>query len=52
MSLAVRVAVVDLIGGTLLLWLQSKSFPRPLFWLIAFGLLLGFVFMFLGTRDG
>ena len=46
------VAVVGLVSGAALLWFQRKIMPRPLFWLTLFGLLLGIVFMFLGTREG
>jgi mercuric ion transport protein len=46
------VAVVGLVGGAALLWFQRKTMPRLLFWLTACGLLVGLVFMFLGTREG
>jgi mercuric ion transport protein len=46
------VATVGLVGGAVLLWLQRKTMPRLLFWLTISGLLLGLVFMFLGTRQG
>lgn len=44
------VAIAGLVGGAALFWFQRRSMPRPLFWVTAFGLLLGFVFLFLGTR--
>ncbi len=46
------VAVLGLVGGAVLLWFQRKIMPRPLFWLTVFGLILGAIFMFLGTREG
>ena len=46
------VAVIGLVGGTVLLWFQRKTMPRPLSWLTASGLFIGLVFLFLGTRAG
>jgi len=46
------IAVVGLLGGAALLWFQRRRMPRWLFWTTAFGLFLGLVFMFLGTREG
>jgi mercuric ion transport protein len=45
------VAVIGLLAGAALLWFQRKTFPRTIFWLTAFGLVVGLVFLFLGTRS-